>query len=871
MSTAASLQNLAAKPNALSNSTHAGLLLQRKCACGSPTSSLTGECAECKSRKRVQTKLAIGASNDPLEQEADRVADQVLAAPAHPAVGSAPPRIQRYTGQATERTNTAPATVDQVLATPGRPLDAALRQDMEQRFGHDFSRVRVHSDGAAEQSAREVNAHAYTVGSHIVFGAGEYSPHAGGGRELLAHELAHVVQSSGTSGTLATRGVDGGPRDPLEREADQAAEDVIAGRPPQIHGRAAGGRLHRQVIVDEPAGGCGTCLSATLVGSLVHDLVQAAFPITHQNEARFTIPASGGDAVLDLLHITLSPGNPPSTIEVGEIKPNNVEGIKDGAKDLIFYMGALRSRFPSPWWEVVPMLLPPPLIAMPFRDGVSPVCPTQQVTVVNSGGLYLYSCAPPRSLIPSTCCLPLPVAEPETKDVKDKEKDKEPVKPPVGTPVPIPAFARDLAGLLAALAAGALLVAKFGGKRVMVPLMAMAAIVLLANGAEASVGLEGDDALEALFKLSDSKGKPIPDDIKDALRKDPEMRKLLTDAAKSGKYTEAQRQAGEAVTRAILANRDAFTQEELEILLKATEGNKSSLPQGEVTVEELKKQIEARKKVKGSAATTDTGKPGEGGTEGGGGKTADKARPTGTDGGPSVPLPPTTSPPERLVAGLAQAGGGGPKFSVKLKDRLLAAARAVVPPLTDSEVTKLLERVASAQGKTDDEIVASVERGIGEVRKQKTVSEGQPGDASTDADATKGQPPAPNTGPKIEVDKPDPNKKVTKGEQEIIAEYDKVIDKLEWVKVDHSFLVMKNPPYEIGKTYSMTLFGRNSGGTLYIGSVNVMIVSKGSDTWKVTIAGGSTLYTKGAIYGTVRAETDNVVPSDIAKGGGTKK
>ena len=90
MSTAASLQNLAAKPKALSNATHAGLLLQRKCACGSPTSSLTGECAECKSKKRLQTKLVIGADNDPLEQEADRVADQVLAKPSQAGIDKAP-------------------------------------------------------------------------------------------------------------------------------------------------------------------------------------------------------------------------------------------------------------------------------------------------------------------------------------------------------------------------------------------------------------------------------------------------------------------------------------------------------------------------------------------------------------------------------------------------------------------------------------------------------------------------------------------------------------------------------------------------------------------------------------------------------------
>ena len=194
MSTAAPLQNLAAKPKPLSNSTHAGLLLQRKCACGSPTSSLTGQCAQCKTQKRLQTKLTIGASNDPLEQEADRVADQVMATSAHSAVSGAPPRIQRFSGQATGQADTAPASVDRALASPGSPLAPALQQDMEQRFGHDFSRVRVHSGAAAEQSAREVNANAYAAGHNIVFGAGRFAPGTHEGRRLLAHELAHVVQ-----------------------------------------------------------------------------------------------------------------------------------------------------------------------------------------------------------------------------------------------------------------------------------------------------------------------------------------------------------------------------------------------------------------------------------------------------------------------------------------------------------------------------------------------------------------------------------------------------------------------------------------------------------------------------------------------------
>lgn len=175
-------------------------LLQRKCACGAHTAG--GECAECSKKKlNLQRKLMIGASNDPLESEADRIADQVMAIPAPARVSGVSPRIQRASGQSIGLMDTAPASVEQALASPGRPLEPALRQDMEQRFGHDFSQVRVHTGAAAEQSAREVNAHAYTVGDSIVFGTGRFAPEIQEGRGLLAHELTHVAQQrSGIQG-----------------------------------------------------------------------------------------------------------------------------------------------------------------------------------------------------------------------------------------------------------------------------------------------------------------------------------------------------------------------------------------------------------------------------------------------------------------------------------------------------------------------------------------------------------------------------------------------------------------------------------------------------------------------------------------------
>ncbi len=93
----------------------------------------------------------------------------------------------------------APPSVHQVLATPGRPLDHADRSFMEARFGHDFAHVRVHTDADAAQSAGRIHARAYTAGRDVVFGAGEYAAGSASGRQLLAHELTHVIQQNSAS------------------------------------------------------------------------------------------------------------------------------------------------------------------------------------------------------------------------------------------------------------------------------------------------------------------------------------------------------------------------------------------------------------------------------------------------------------------------------------------------------------------------------------------------------------------------------------------------------------------------------------------------------------------------------------------------
>jgi hypothetical protein len=117
----------------------------------------------------------------------------------------------------------------------GTALDADTRADMESRFGHDFGDVRVHTDGAAHESARSVNAQAYTVGSNIVFQRDRYDPSSDAGKHMLAHELTHVVQQR--SGPVDGSDAGGGirvsdPSDRFEREAVATADRMMSSPAP---------------------------------------------------------------------------------------------------------------------------------------------------------------------------------------------------------------------------------------------------------------------------------------------------------------------------------------------------------------------------------------------------------------------------------------------------------------------------------------------------------------------------------------------------------------------------------------------------------------------------------------------------------------
>ena len=138
-------------------------------------------------RHPLETKLEVNKPEDEFEQEADRISEQVMRMPE--------PQIRRACGESGDWGQTkAPSLTHEVLNSPGQPLDPATRASMEMRFGHNLSRVRVHHDGKASDSAKSIQALAYTRGNHIVFKDGQYSPTTEWGKRLLAHELVHTMQ-----------------------------------------------------------------------------------------------------------------------------------------------------------------------------------------------------------------------------------------------------------------------------------------------------------------------------------------------------------------------------------------------------------------------------------------------------------------------------------------------------------------------------------------------------------------------------------------------------------------------------------------------------------------------------------------------------
>ena len=267
-----------------------GGLVQHKCACGAPA-GVTGECAACSGERlasrppMLQTKLTIGEPGDRYEQEADRVAEQVMRMPAsdqeerveeiqRAAVRDEELRRQpveeeeeeeelgrqpldeeeeellqpkEASGGAQERQLVPPKLAARIDAVRGggEPLPGSVRSYFEARFGRDFGDVRVHTGPRAEATAQQINALAYTVGRDIAFAKGRYQPATAAGRWILAHELTHVVQQRAKPVTNGMEIEFGAPKT-LERQADSVATALVHGdrlASPSIEGTRTGSAI----------------------------------------------------------------------------------------------------------------------------------------------------------------------------------------------------------------------------------------------------------------------------------------------------------------------------------------------------------------------------------------------------------------------------------------------------------------------------------------------------------------------------------------------------------------------------------------------------------------------------------------------------
>jgi len=152
-----------------------------------------------KERATIQPKLTTSTPGDPCEQQAERIAEQVMR--------MTEPHLQRksepgeHVADGVQKLVTPPRSMlgNNKAASGGKPLPDSTRTFFETRFGYDFSHVRIHTEAEAARQAHNLNARAFTSGSDLVFAAGEYYPHSWSGRKLIAHELTHTIQQSRTS------------------------------------------------------------------------------------------------------------------------------------------------------------------------------------------------------------------------------------------------------------------------------------------------------------------------------------------------------------------------------------------------------------------------------------------------------------------------------------------------------------------------------------------------------------------------------------------------------------------------------------------------------------------------------------------------
>ncbi|HEY3127845.1 MAG TPA: DUF4157 domain-containing protein [Acidobacteriota bacterium] len=349
----------------------------------------------------IQAKLSISQPDDPYEQEADRVADQVMRMPVSMERASTlslsesqPIHVQRSCAacavgepcrkcgeeqiQRKAAYGSSPAASAGVssriaaLHGGGQPLPPSIRAFFEPRFNRDFGQVRVHGGPSAAETAKSIDARAFTVGRNIAFAAGQYAPKSAEGQRLLAHELTHVAQQ-GYGQRLA------------ESKTLDAAYPSIGMAAPQS-GRLVQ-RQGRESAYEGEGAGCGFCIEPAQAGIIAHEMIQSKMgALGVDNEVKVSAGRRGAGR-LDLARWD------ETSIEIGEIKPGHEDGFARGEEDLVYYQRILeKTKDPKFQGKTVRRLAAPVPKEQIFPNPGVALPEPQKLKSTRRDGVYGYFC-----------------------------------------------------------------------------------------------------------------------------------------------------------------------------------------------------------------------------------------------------------------------------------------------------------------------------------------------------------------------------------------------------------------------------------------------------------------------------------------------
>ena len=672
----------------------------------------------------LQRKLVVNTPGDAYEREADRVADAVMRAtpesslPALSRATAMPRGLQRECScggtcddcrkeQALQRKEgsigiagagtAAPPIVHDVLRSSGQPLDAGTRAYMEPRFGRSFANVRIHADARAAESARSVDARAYTVGQNIVFAGGQYAPQNETGQRLLAHELAHTVQQGSEEAALQRACASATCPPvlvplpavwPLYVTAERCIQDLYANSHPAKPGISLSFNKDWVNLTG------GSARQKLALGCLRGEETPGAGPnFTAKHGMHAGEPDIWDFSSQTMYEITTQSGAP---FRIGKLAAEVTLANKICASadcgSLMFSAGD---------W------VPP--------SGCFSVGPDMYMkAAVNKSGVIVYSLfLDPKNVALATALALSAAALRKT--------------------------------LREALKKGA---TKLGGKA-LGPAYAVASLtamaILLASGrAEAKLGPGDDEPLAQLFEAMEQKGTPVPKEIQEMLDAHPELKaKMIAAMKKGGDPSKLQEELNKQILDTIAANKDQFTEEELELLLANAEAAGKALPKGNMTVSELKQL----------AAAAKAGKTGSG--EGSGGTSKDAPPPAPPSGDikkqdpksqdpKDAPKQPSSQISAATRENLAKAPapvrdlfssllGSGP-HSQKLNDADVKLFLSIVPAtLSADQLAKLRARLKDVSGESVEEILDALQAALAETAKPdaKPPSDKKPGDKQT--------------------------------------------------------------------------------------------------------------------------------------------